>query len=89
MCNRRCCDNGWEASRIHCINEKETIWTRCIFCRQHLVARNLSAELHNSLHIVIKCINKIKVHSLNDRLFCALCHDNEEDFECLLLHTAV
>ena len=44
------------------------------------VASNLSAELHNSLHIVIKCINTIKVHSLNDRLFRALCHDNEKDF---------
>ena len=38
---------------------------------------------------MIKCINKIKAHSLDDRLFCALCHGNEEDFERLLLHTAV
>ena len=53
-----------------------------------MVARNLSAELHNSLHIAIKCINKIKAHSLDDRLFRALCHDNEEDFERLLLNTA-
>ena len=37
----------------------------------------------------MKYINEIKVHSLNDRLFRALCHDNEEDFERLLLHTAV
>ena len=29
MCNRRCCDNGWEASRIHRINEKENTWTHC------------------------------------------------------------
>ena len=48
----------------------------------------ISAELHNSLHIVIKYANKIKVYSLNDRLFRALCHDNE-DFEHHLLHTAV
>ena len=65
------------------------IETHCVIHRQHLVARNLSAELHNSLHIVIKCMNKIKAHSLNDRLFRALCHDNEEDFERLLLHKAV
>ena len=64
------------------------IATQCVINRQHLVARNLSAELHNSLRIMIKCINKKKAHSLNDRLFCALCHDNE-DFERLLLHTAV
>ena len=53
------------------------------------MARNRSAELHNSLHIVIKCINEIKAHSLNDRFFRALYHDNEEDFECLLFHTTV
>ena len=61
------------------------IVTHCIIRRQHLAARNLNAELHNSLHIVIKCINRIKARSLNDRLFRALCHDNEEDFESLLL----
>ena len=65
------------------------IATHCVIHRQNLVAGNLSAELHNSLHIVIKCINKIKAHSLYDRLIRALCHDNEEDFEHLLLHTAV
>ena len=64
------------------------IATQCVINRQHLAARNLSAELHNSLHIVIKCINKIKAHSLNDRLFRALCHDNEEDFERLSLNIA-
>ena len=64
------------------------IATHCVFRRQYLVARNLSAELHNSLLIVIICINKIKAHSLNDRLFRALCLDNE-DFERHLLHTVV
>ena len=73
----------------HRINEKENRWTHCVIHRKHLIARNPSAELHNSLHIVIKCINKIKAHSLNERLFCTLCHDNEEDFEHLLSHTAV
>ena len=37
---------------------------------------------------MIKCINKIKTYSLNDRLFRALCHDNE-DFERYSLHTPV
>ena len=60
-----------------------------IIHRQHLVGSNLSAELHHSLHIVIKCINKIKANSFNDRRFRTLCHDNEEDFERLLLYTAV
>ena len=65
------------------------IATHYFIHRQHLVARNLRAKLHHSLHIVIKCINKIKANSLNDRLFRPLCHDNKEDFEHLLLHTEV
>ena len=63
--------------------------TCCVIHWQHLVARNLSAELHHLLRIVIKCINKIKANFLNDRLFRTLFHNNEEDFEHLLLHTAV
>ena len=38
---------------------------------------------------MLKCINKAKAHSLNDRLFRAFCHDNKENFECHLLRTAV
>ena len=64
------------------------IATHCVIHRQLLVAR-ISAKLHYTLHIVIKCINKIKANSLNDKLFRTLCHDNEEDFERLLLHTTV
>ena len=38
---------------------------------------------------VIELINKIKAHSLNDRIFCEICHNNDEDYERLLLHTEV
>ena len=38
----------------------------CVIHRQHLVSRNLSAELHHSLNAVIKCIKKIKALSFND-----------------------
>lgn len=34
-------------------------------------------------------MNKIKANSLNDRLFRELCHENDEVFERLLLHTEV
>ena len=67
----------------------ELIAIHCVIHRQHLVARNLSPELHHSLNIVIKCVNKIKAHALNDRLFRLLCCENDEDFQRLLLHTAV
>ena len=65
------------------------IATHCVIYRQHLVARNISAELHHSLRIVIKCIDKIKARPLNDILFRTLCRDNKEDFERFLLHTEV
>ena len=61
----------------------------CIVHRQHLVAKNLSGNLHTSLNIVIKVINKIKSRSLNDRMFRELCHENGEEFERLLHHTEV
>ena len=63
-----------------------SIATHCIIHWQHLVAHNLSTKLYNSLHIVIKCTNKIKAHY--DRFFHTHCHNNK-DFERLLLHTAV
>lgn len=62
---------------------------RCILHRQHLVAKNLSDRLHQSLNLIISIINKIKCHSLNDCLFHQLFHENDEDYECLLLHTHV
>ena len=54
------------------------IATHLVIHLQHLVARNLGAEL-------IKCINKIKANSLYYRLFREFCNDNE-DFKHLLLH---
>ena len=77
---------------IHRINGKGNARTRCnsLFIHlQHLVACNFSAEMHHSMHIVIKCIDKIKINSVNNRLFRFFCHDKEEDFERLLLHIAV
>ncbi|XP_042894731.1 protein FAM200C-like [Parasteatoda tepidariorum] len=38
--------------------------------------------------LVISGINKIKANSPNNRLFRELCHENYEDFEFMLLHTA-
>ena len=61
----------------------------CVIHRQHLVAKNLSGQLHKSMNTVITAVNKIKAHSLNSRLFRQLCIDNDEEFEPLLLHTEV
>ena len=65
------------------------ITVHCVIHRQHLVVKNLSARLHNSLQYVIKAINTIRSRSLNDRLFKQLCIENDEEFNRLLLHTEI
>jgi hypothetical protein len=44
-------------------------------------------RLRKSLHTVNTAVNKIKSHTLNDRLFTELCVMNDEDLEHLMLHT--
>ena len=61
----------------------------CVVHRGHLVAKHLSHRLHNSLHIVITAVNKIKSSVLKDIIFRQLCHTNEMEFGRLLLHTEV
>ncbi|KAK2578105.1 hypothetical protein KPH14_011616 [Odynerus spinipes] len=61
----------------------------CVIHRQHLVAKNLSGRLHQSLQIVINLVNKIRTNALNTRLFAQLCEENDENFHRLLLHTEV
>ena len=46
-------------------------------------------RFHSTLQAVIRAVNNIKAHSMNDCIFCQLCHENEEGFEWLLLHTEV
>ena len=54
---------------------------------QQLRAKNMSGRLNLFLKTVIKAMNKIKAHA--HRLFKQLCNENDETFECLLLHTKV
>jgi len=61
----------------------------CIIHRHHLVAKNLSGRLHQSLQFIINAINKIRSNALNTRLFAQLCEENKENFHRLLLHTEV
>ena len=67
----------------------KVLTVHCVIHRQHLVAKNLSEKLYESLSTVITAVNKIKANALNSRLFHHLCIENEEDFQCLLLHTEV
>ena len=67
----------------------KVIAVHCVIHRQHLVAKNLSETLHESLLTVITAVKKIKANALNSRLFHQLCIENDEDFQCLLLHTEV
>ena len=61
----------------------------CVIYRQHSGTKNLSEKRHESLSTVITAVNKIKTNALNSRLFHQLCIENDEDFQCLLLHTEV
>lgn len=67
----------------------DVLAVHCVIHRQHLVARNLSERLFQSLQHVIKAVNKIRNSSFNDRLFNQLCVANDEDFNRLLFHTEV
>lgn len=74
-----------------CLKEKvPTVYTvHCVLHRQYLVAKQLNGELHEALKVCVRCINKIKAHPLNSRLFAKLCEENDEIFRQLLLHTKV
>ena len=67
----------------------KVLTVHCVIYRQLLVAKNLNEKLHESLSTVITAVNKIKANALNSRLFHQLCIENDEDFQCLLLHTEV
>ena len=67
----------------------KVLTVHCVIPRQHLVAKNLSEKLHESLSTVITAVNKIKANALNSRRFHQLYIENDEDFQCLLLHTEV
>ena len=91
MCNQWSTINGRHGGFIaHLKREVLDLFTiHCVIHRQHLVAKHLSDRLHSTLQAVIRAVNKIKAHSLNDRIFHKLCHENEEEFERPLLHTEV
>ncbi|XP_076037421.1 protein FAM200C-like [Oratosquilla oratoria] len=61
----------------------------CVVHRHHLVAKTRSPDLHESLRVVIKTVNKIKSHSTYDRLFRKFCTDTEREHVSLILHTEV
>ena len=67
----------------------KVLTVHCVIHRQHLGAKNLNEKLHESLSTVITAVNKIKANAFNSRLFHRLCIENDEDFQCLLLHTEV
>ncbi|XP_076372972.1 zinc finger BED domain-containing protein 5-like [Tachypleus tridentatus] len=67
----------------------EVFCIHCVIHRQHLVAKKMSARLHDALTVVIQVVNHIKSNSLRDRLFHELCKQNGEEFEQLVLHTEV
>ena len=70
--------------------ENPNIFTiHCIIHRQHLVAKSIGRRLHETMNLEKSMISKIKANPLNDRLFRQLCHEHDEEYERLLLHTEV
>ena len=70
VCHRWGSCYGRPTSWIYCIlkNAVPNVFAvHCVVHREHLVAKHLSHRLHNSLHIVITAVNKIKSSALKDR----------------------
>ena len=67
----------------------EVFCIHCVIHRQHLIAKKMSARLHDTLTAVIKVLNHIKSNFLRDRLFREFCKQIGEEFERLVLHTEV
>ena len=83
--------NDWKSSWFHSHLKRDVpnvFSTHCVVHRQHLIAKHLTANLHQFLQILITATNKIKKNSLNDRIFQQLCENNDEDYKHLL-HTEV
>jgi len=66
-----------------------TLAVHCVIHRENLVAKNISPELHEILHSVIKCINSIKANAKCERLFKKFCEAKNAEHVRLLLHTEV
>ena len=61
----------------------------CVIQRQHLVAKKLSARLHDALNMVLKVVNHIKSRSFRDRFFRKFWNKSGEKLMRLVLHTEV
>ena len=57
----------------------------CDIHRQHLVAKNLSVRLNDSLNFMIKAVKRMKRHALQSRLFKQMCNDNDEVLDNLIM----
>lgn len=82
---------GWHRDFLAYLKQAipNVLSVHCVIHRHHLVAKNLSERLHESLPYVIIAVNKIRRNTLNERLFTQLCLENDEDYNHLLLHTEV
>ena len=92
MCYRWRPVHGWSPPWISKLFEKscsESPHSSLCDPSKTFVAKNLSEKQYESLSTVIAAVNKIKANTLNSRLFHLLCIENDEDFQCQLLHTEV
>ncbi|XP_044285324.1 zinc finger MYM-type protein 6-like [Varanus komodoensis] len=76
-------------AKIKEVAHPEMLSTHCVIHRQHLVAKELSAELNTVMNDAVKIINDIRSRALNSRLFTTLCESMDSQHQHLLLSTEV
>ena len=86
------CSNLTWSNLILQFDSPECEATHCVIHRKILASQKISPELHTALNNVVKMINIIKAHALNNvniRLFEKICEDMDVNHKCLLLHIEV
>ncbi|XP_023241969.1 zinc finger BED domain-containing protein 5-like [Centruroides sculpturatus] len=67
----------------------EAKWTHCGIHPEALVCKKIPTSLDFTLKNAVKIVNLIKAHSINSRIFAAICYTLDSERETLLLHTEV
>lgn len=76
-------------TRIAQVANESCITTHCLIHREALAAKELSAELKETLNTAIKIVNSIKSQPLNSRVFAEICAELGTKHEHLLFHSDV
>lgn len=76
-------------TRIAQVANESCRTTHCLIHREALAAKELSADLNETLNTAIKIVNSIKSKPLNCRVFAEICAELGTEHEHLLFHSDV